>query len=304
MGELGRSVVEISDMALAGEHHLAFADDKIETTLLKILRPSLLSGEFDAHVKVVTTNIEEFLAERTLSDDDRKLEIARVVYQFFNSLDDDYIKIGVVSHSLGISEPDTKRGPRYFARSGILRQMDSPHEFCFQLADDGMPRLERLVFGGPPSEQSVSGYFRDVGLAAEFREPYSFVLMPFREQEYPQARYTDLIKPTLMRVTGLNCWRADEKQNQQRITDQIYSQILHAAVIVADVTTLNPNVLLEVGLALANHKTVYIFYDLRESECRRRLFDIGEIPFRGYLSEEELAAKLEEVEIPSSHTTE
>jgi len=98
-------------------------------------------------------------------------------------------------------------------------------------------------------------------------------------------------------VTDLDCWRADDLQNQLLITDQIYTQIAQASVIVAEISSLNPNVMIEIGVALANNKQVYILYD--KGKLARLPFYIDKIPCFGYSDDKELRQELEKVRVDS-----
>lgn len=77
------------------------------------------------------------------------------------------------------------------------------------------------------------------------KNPKAFVLMPF-EPEF-NSIYKDLIKPAL-EDAGYEVARADSFFDQQNILRDIVQGITTAQLIVADLTTLNPNVLYELGL--------------------------------------------------------
>jgi hypothetical protein len=117
--------------------------------------------------------------------------------------------------------------------------------------------------------------------------------MPFKDEEFPQRLYDSLIRPTLREVTGLNCWKANDLQNQLQITDQIYSQILGADAVVAEISSENPNVLIEIGIALSHNKQVYVFYDSRI--LKDPPFYLGKIPHDSYADEDEFRTKLQRV---------
>lgn len=76
--------------------------------------------------------------------------------------------------------------------------------------------------------------------------PKAFVLMPF-EPEF-NSIYEDLIKPAL-EDAGYDVVRADSFLDQQNILRDIVRGIATADLIIADLTTLNPNVLYELGLS-------------------------------------------------------
>ncbi|MFW9881598.1 MAG: hypothetical protein ACFFG0_51690, partial [Candidatus Thorarchaeota archaeon] len=76
--------------------------------------------------------------------------------------------------------------------------------------------------------------------------PNAFVIMPF-DAEF-KSIYEDLIKPALEEV-GYNVTRADSFIDQQNILHNIIRGIGNGDLIVADLTSLNANVLYELGLS-------------------------------------------------------
>lgn len=73
-----------------------------------------------------------------------------------------------------------------------------------------------------------------------------FVLMPFAEA-YLEV-YQEVYKPVCER-NGIECWRVDEIARPGSITRDIVEGILDADIIIADLTSRNPNVFYEVGIA-------------------------------------------------------
>lgn len=66
-----------------------------------------------------------------------------------------------------------------------------------------------------------------------------FVLMPFKERL--KEIYTEVYKPVCSE-NGIECWRVDEIARPGSITRDIVEGILDADIIIADLTTRNPNV--------------------------------------------------------------
>lgn len=77
------------------------------------------------------------------------------------------------------------------------------------------------------------------------KNPKAFVLMPF-EPEF-NSIWDDLIRPALEDV-GYDAVRADSLLDQQNILGEIVRGIAGADLVVVDLTTLNANVLYELGL--------------------------------------------------------
>ena len=76
----------------------------------------------------------------------------------------------------------------------------------------------------------------------------AFVLMPF-EDEFDDI-YEYLIREPLSKA-GYDVNRADEILNQENILSSIIDSIIHSELIVADLSTSNPNVYYELGLSHA-----------------------------------------------------
>ena len=90
-------------------------------------------------------------------------------------------------------------------------------------------------------------YYQQITIEAN--DPFCFVIMPFKEEEFPQRIYTDMIKPFVEEQFKIGCYRVDEDNLPDRIDNKIYSYLLRSAFVIAEVTTLNPNVFYELGLA-------------------------------------------------------
>ena len=105
-----------------------------------------------------------------------------------------------------------------------------------------------------------------------------FVIMPIQkagtpEHEYYQALYRDFLKPTLM-LRGYEVERADETQTTGAITKDIIVRLAEADVVLADLTSLNPNVFYELGVrhSLRGKGTIMILDALRTNQIP---FDLG-----------------------------
>jgi hypothetical protein len=86
-------------------------------------------------------------------------------------------------------------------------------------------------------------------------KPFVFVLMPFSE-EFKDI-YEVGIKPACQ-AAGAYCERVDEQIFLENILERIYSQIIKADIIVAEMTGRNPNVFYETGYAHCLGKRVVL----------------------------------------------
>jgi len=86
-------------------------------------------------------------------------------------------------------------------------------------------------------------------------ELFAFIVMPFASEFTPV--YEAIVK-TAVELCGIRCIRADE-ESQGHIHHQMFQRIYESAVVIADVTGLNPNVFYELGVAHSSGcKTIVI----------------------------------------------
>lgn len=126
-------------------------------------------------------------------------------------------------------------------------------------------------------------YYQEISIQAE--EPFCFVIMPFLEEEFPQTIYFDVIKPLIENEFKVSCYRVDEDLLPDRIDNKIYTYMLGAAFIIAEVTTRNPNVMYELGLAHMLEKDCFILTRKPHSEVP---FDINRISAEPYENDDQL----------------
>lgn len=116
--------------------------------------------------------------------------------------------------------------------------------------------------------------------------PKCFVVMGFgKKTDYPTGRVLDLdksyryiVKPAA-EAAGYECVRADEIQHAGNINVPMYQQLLTVDVVIADVSTYNPNAFYELGVrhALKPYTTITITEDKLVFP-----FDVGQIAIRKY----------------------
>lgn len=78
-------------------------------------------------------------------------------------------------------------------------------------------------------------------------KPIAFVVMSFAPEH--RGVYEYVIKRTFEKDLGWVCWRVDERPGAGNIVRQIVEGIARATLVVADLTTLEPRVLYELGVA-------------------------------------------------------
>jgi hypothetical protein len=121
--------------------------------------------------------------------------------------------------------------------------------------------------------------------------PTAFVIMPF-DPEFNDA-FEQLLKPPL-EAAGFRVERADTSLDQENILKRIVRGISDSQVVLADLTTRNPNVLYELGMAHGLNKPTILVaqsideipFDLRSYRVKTYSFDFREVePFKNWLRE-------------------
>lgn len=119
----------------------------------------------------------------------------------------------------------------------------------------------------------------------EEKKFFAFVLMPF-DKEF-DGIYEDFIKVTL-ETAGYEVKRADDLIDQRSILKNIVCSIVRADLVIADLTTLNANVLYELGIAHTMQKpTVMIVQDTYKEEVPFDLRPYSFIPYSEHYKEVE-----------------
>jgi hypothetical protein len=142
----------------------------------------------------------------------------------------------------------------------------------------------RLFSKNSPSLDRMSNrYYQEITIEAI--DPFCFVIMPFKEEEFPQTIYRNVIKPFVEDQFKIGCYRVDEDNLPDRIDNKIYSYLLRSAFVIAEVTTLNPNVFYELGLAHMLEKDCII---VTSTPISKIPFDINRIRAEHYDTEQQL----------------
>jgi len=108
----------------------------------------------------------------------------------------------------------------------------------------------------------------------EVKPNLCFVLMPFLPEM--DEIYEAVVRPAIVEPpVNMSCLRADELYTTNEIVEDIWSSILSARVIVADLTHRNPNVMYELGMVHTLGKRAVLLtqdiddvpFDLRHIRC-------------------------------------
>ena len=122
----------------------------------------------------------------------------------------------------------------------------------------------------------VDPVFFDRDLAVD--PNFVFVIMPFSERFF--KIYKDHLEPVVSEM-GLKCKKADDLSTSKSILEDIWSNIAKSRLIIADLSTRNPNVFYEIGIAHAIGKNVVLITD-EDDEDDEVPFDVSHIRFFKY----------------------
>jgi hypothetical protein len=137
-------------------------------------------------------------------------------------------------------------------------------------------------------ERSNKSHSGEAIMSDANNKPSCFVVMGYgKKTDFHQNRTFDLdksykyiIKPAVQDA-GYECIRADEIQHAGNINVPMYDQLLNADLVIADLSTTNPNAFFELGVryALKPRTTIVI---AEEGFKRNIPFDMGQVVIRGY----------------------
>jgi len=182
---------------------------------------------------------------------------------------------------------DIRRRLLYLANRGFIQWVQTD---VFKITPMGFDQVEPRGRRTGMAKSTENRYFQIVPLSKKVKEPFAFVLMPFKPKDLDQKIYFDIIKPTVEKELGICCIRSDEERKPGVINNQIFTMILKAKLIIAETTSRNPNVFYEVGMAHAFNKDVFIFNSSKKN--KKLPFDISTIRAVFYDDYEDLKKKI------------
>lgn len=240
----------------------------------------LLSGK--GGKVLTTTSIDEFAG--VVNDENKAEEITGVICKsWIRTCPEENLKLRDIYVSTDIPIELLKRCINKFKFQNYIEE---PNENIYKVTPH--------VFNQPvPTTSQISldrksnRYYQEIQIQAS--EPFCFVIMPFREAEFSQHIYTEIIKPLIEEEFEILCYRVDEDVLPDRIDNKIYSYILRAAFIIAEISTCNPNVFYELGLAHMLEKDCIILTKSPSSEVP---FDVNRISAEPYDDDDSLRAYL------------
>ncbi|MDX1965974.1 MAG: hypothetical protein SFV23_02275 [Planctomycetaceae bacterium] len=212
------------------------------------------------------------------------------------------VHVGGFNQSFGILRFEPGRGWQSVIAAGSSQNLEAvEHELALGLngqeatvSFDGVDVISNFILPEPIEGQGFGLFawgrgkleFKNMEVAS--RPPQLFVVMPFSE---PFDTFYRAVVRKVARHEGFEIVRVDEIRGPGNILEDIRRQIAAAHVVVAEISSPNPNVFYEVGYAHALNKPVILL--ARRSEDRVLPFDLR--PYRVIFYDDTIGGK-DEVE--------
>lgn len=135
-------------------------------------------------------------------------------------------------------------------------------------------------------------HYKILDIGQKLKEGFAFVIMPFNESEFNQSIMDDAFKPVVADVLNIPCIRSDSEKVTHFLENLIYTYIVRSDVVIADLSTQNPNVIFEFGLALALEKEVIAVFDNKYKAKGKPAFDYEHYGTLFYNDYEDLKTRL------------
>jgi len=233
---------------------------------------------------LATTNFKDYLGRRIT--DAEVEEVLRIILRSWVCVfPEENIALGDIYVSTDIPIDTLKRG---------INSLKFQHHI--EEIDQNIYRVNPSIFNNLSSSKNMisldrksNRYYQEIQIEAV--EPFCFVLMPLKEEEFPQRIYTETIKPLIENGFKISCYRVDEDHLPDRIDNKIYTYLLRSAFVIAEITSSNPNVFYELGLAHMLEKDCIILTKKSTSELP---FDINKLRAEQYTENDQLIEILKE----------
>ena len=164
------------------------------------------------------------------------------------------------------------------------------------------------------------------------QKPICFVIMGFGKKSDPESgktfdlnkTYKNIIRPSVIKA-GFECVRADEIKDSGLIDKSMYVLLMHAELVIADITTYNPNAIYELGIRHAvrpfstiilkekdgkipfdlDHNRMFMYSHLGEDigmdeakRCQKELMDLINVVSKSKVIDSPLYEFINEIEPP------
>ena len=231
---------------------------------------------------LTTTNYKDYLGHEPPEKESDQI-LRSVLVSWIRVFPEKSISLCDIYVSTDMTIDQLKRGINSLK---FLKHVEETEEYLYKIKPSIFD--DRLFSKGVFSLDRITNrYYKEIRIEAT--EPFCFVIMPFKEEDFPQRIYIEVIKTFVEDHFKIKCYRVDEDNLPDRIDNKIYTYLLRSAFVIAEVTTLNPNVFYELGLAHMLEKDCIILSNAPISQIP---FDINRIRAEHYDNDEQLIAIL------------
>jgi hypothetical protein len=203
------------------------------------------------------------------------------------------------------SNEDTRNWLNRLADEGLLervrgfkkhsRARGKPDTQAYRIAAESSEKVARkLNLATNKSIYQPNSFYKLVDLEVEQKGPFAFVIMPFKDTEFTQNIYEDVIKPSVEKNLNCTCIRNDEDIWPGQLDDKFYSHICKCQFLIAELSTENPNVVYELGLAHALSKEVIMLVN-KKYHPNKLSFDYDKFGTIFYHNDDDLKSRLGDI---------
>ncbi len=228
-----------------------------------------------------------------------RTEILRFIHEINEHWPDESISfVDLQDNAIG-SDEDSRNWLQQLLAEGLLensggfkehsRARGKPKTVAFRIsakeAKKVSEELKEIV------EFPTNNFYISVELEVEKKGAFAFVIMPFKNSEFPQEVYNNIIRPSVEENLNCFCTRNDKDIWPGQLDDKFYSHIRKCKFLIAELSTENPNVVYELGMAHAFNKEVIMLVD-KKYEIEKLSFDYDKFGTVFYDDETDLESKL------------
>lgn len=228
------------------------------------------------------SNAEQF-EDAVVAVEERNHITAKVIYAFFEQLPNATIDENLVSCSTRLSPSHVFAAFEHFNNLyGVFRGVELANAAralnpgTLQQLRQFIREEQQTTMPTVMAPTRINRYFQIVPLGGELdNKPFIFIIMPFRPEELDQSIWIKVMRPALKeKFPDHEIIRSDSVTEPGKIDSQIFTAIVNAKIVVAEVTKPNTNVYYELGLAHALDKRVYMFCERNAIKQQALAFDI------------------------------
>jgi hypothetical protein len=249
--------------------------------------------------RITTDTIETLFSDDPPSTIEIQDHLISMLYRAFRIKTDIRFTIDDLIVSTGYPQSDLESALPYLKQIEVIEKIPA-HDEKNPIIDEQILDEKYAIKPGIRDEYDkledkrkmdvlTNKYFRETEI--EPKTEFCFVLMPFKNEEFPQKWYREFLEPFITQEFYIDCFRVDDDFLPNKIDDKLFTYILKSKFIIAEISTLNPNVMYELGMAHTLSKNVII---LAEENLSKIPFDIDKFPICKYKDKEDLKNSLKE----------